>query len=361
MLPMHAQDNDAERFMERGKEAYFDRDYDRAVSYFEEVAQIDPYHKDLYQFRGNAFYKLGEYREAELDYLEAIKLLPQPERGSSRRVGDKWILLDPGGEEDLNKRYSLLYNNLAVTRFKLGKRTAARKAFDTALEYDPESYVAKENERSASFDRGGNLLIEDEVKVNKRIRGEDEGGGFGRRTASGGQSYENEYNRRPVSPWKINRDDRKNENFLDKLLKPAPFINRTVRRKGKTYRKPDFLGATQSYLSIDRVVIRDKSTYVTIKVENENSSSYWISLAPRNSSEAFKLIGRSTGGHKEYKLKSIKNMAQYPHTTELKPNDDLYFTLEFDRIADNIGIVNIIEGRNQRASAWNFYQIDLRR
>jgi len=383
-LPMQAQKDDAARFMERGKDAYFDRDYDRAISYFEEVAQIDAYHKDLYQFRGNAFFKIGEFREAELDYLEAIKLLPKPDRGSSRRVGDDLILLDPGGSEDLNKRYSLLYNNLGVTRYKLGRRSAAMTAFDTALEYDPESYVARENDRSASFSRSDQLQIEDQVTINKRVRGEDEIIS-GRRYGSREQSYENEFNRRPVSAWKIDEresyeqmidlreareeevaeeendsDSPQKENFLDRFLKPKPFTSRTVKRNGKTYRKPDFLGATQSYLSIEKVLIRDRSTYVTIKVENTNSSSYWISMAPKSSSEGFKIVGRGTGGHKEYQLKSIKDMAQYPHTTELKPDGELYFTLEFDRIADNIGFINIIEGKNQRESAWNFYQVDLR-
>lgn len=385
LFPLQAQNNDAKRFMERGKDAYFDRDYDRAISYFEEVAQIDPYFKDLYQYRGNSFFKLEEFREAELDYLEAIKQLPKPDKGSSRRRGGDLILLDPGGEEDLNKRYSLLYNNLGVTRFKLGKRTAANTAFDTALDYDPDSQVALDNERSASYNRSNQLIIEDEVDIKKARRGED-GKSAGRRTASNSQSYESEFNKRPVSPWKpdpedsytqmldlredreeavardeISKDERKKESVLDRLLKPKVFIKRNVRRKGKTYRKPDFLGATQNYLSIDRVVIRDKSTYVTIKVANENSNSHWISMAPRSSSEAFKIVGRSSSGHKVYKLKSIKNMAQYPNTTELKANDDLYFTLEFDRIADNIGIINIIEGKNQRESAWNFYQVDLRK
>lgn len=384
MLPLQAQKEDAKRFMERGKDAYFDRDYDRSIDYFEEVAQIDPYYKDLYQYRGNAFFKIGEFHEAELDYLEAIKLLPKPDRGSSRRVGDDLILLDPGGEEDLNKRYSLLYNNLGVTRFRLGKRSASIEAFDMALEYDPDSYVAKENDRNASFNRSNQLQIEDEVVSNKKVRGKNNTGSG--RTSSGQQSYENEFNRRPISVWRpdtedsysqmldlreereeavardeMSKDESRKENVLDRWLKPSVFIKRNVKRRGKTYKRPDFLGATQNYLSIDRVVIRDKSTYVTIKVENTDSDSYWISMAPKNSSEAFKIVGRGTSGHKTYKLRSIKNMAQYPHTTELKPNDELYFTLEFDRIADNIGIINIIEGKNQRASAWNFYQVDLRK
>ena len=169
LFPVYGQDDDAERFMEKGKDAYFDRNYDRAISYFEEVAQIEPNFDDLYEYRGNAFYKLGEFREAELDYLEAIKQLPKPDRGSSRRIGDdNFVLLDPGGEEDLNKRYSRIYNNLAVARYKMGRRSAAREAFDLALEYDPDSYIAKENEKSANYNRSSQLQIEDENTKRKR-------------------------------------------------------------------------------------------------------------------------------------------------------------------------------------------------
>ncbi|MEM8888645.1 MAG: hypothetical protein AAGD28_11735 [Bacteroidota bacterium] len=380
LSPAIAQD-DTERFMDRGREAYFDRDYDRAVSYFEEVAQIDAYYKDLYEFRGNAFFKLGEYREAELDYLEAIELLPKPDRGSSRRVGDDLVLLDPNGDEDLNQRYARLYNNLAVVRFKMGKRTAAEKAFETARNYDPDSEVIRDNERSADYDRSNELEIVDEATMNKRKKkGRDS------RSDKTQRGYENEFNRRPVSLWEpsdrdaysmmidvraareeeVARDemddpDPKDENIFDRLLKPKVFIKRKVGKRGKTYKNPDFLGASQNYLDIERVVITDRSTFVRIKVSNASRDSHWVSLAPKSSSEAFKIVGRGSNRHKTYKLRNVKDMAFYPNTTELKPNGYQYFTLEFERIDDNIGFINIVEGKNQRNGAWNFYQIDLRR
>ncbi|MEM6803969.1 MAG: tetratricopeptide repeat protein [Bacteroidota bacterium] len=382
IFPLFGQDDDAKRFMEKGKDAYFDKNYDRAVSYFEEVALIDPNFEDLYEYRGNTFYKLGEFREAELDYLEAIKQLPKPDRGSSRRIGDdNFVLLDPGGEEDLNKRYSRIYNNLAVARFKMGRRSAARQAFDMALEYDPDSYIAKENEKSANYNRTSQLQIEDENTKRKRENRDSRSS-----RTSKEKGYENEFNRRPVSLWKPDdreaytrmldlREDREEavardeneeeepqrETVLDRWFGEKVFIKRKVGKRGKTYRRPDFLGASQQYLSIDRVFINSGSTYVTVKVENTNSSSYWISLAPKASSEAFKIVGRGSNRHKSYKLKAIKDVAYYPNTTELKPNGTLYFTLEFERIADNIGFINIVEGKNQRDSAWNFYEVDLRK
>ncbi|MEL6253343.1 MAG: tetratricopeptide repeat protein [Bacteroidota bacterium] len=201
LSPAIAQD-ETERFMDRGREAYFDRDYERAVYYFEEVAQIDTYYKDLYEYRGNAFFKLGEYREAELDYLEAIELLPKPDRGSSRRVGDDFVLLDPNGDEDLNQRYARLYNNLAVTRFKMGKRTAAEKAFETARNYDPDSEIIRDNERSADYDRSNELQIVDEASINKRKKnGRDSSSDKAKR------GYENEFNRRPVALWEVSDRD----------------------------------------------------------------------------------------------------------------------------------------------------------
>ncbi|MEL6256175.1 MAG: hypothetical protein AAFR87_29495, partial [Bacteroidota bacterium] len=159
----------------------------------------------------------------------------------------------------------------------------------------------------------------------------------------------------------MDADDPKDENIFDRLLKPKVFIKRKVGKRGKTYKNPKFLGASQNYLDIERVVITDRSTFVRIKVSNASRDSHWVSLAPKSSSEAFKIVGRGSNRHKTYKLRNVKDMAFYPNTTELKPNGYQYFILEFERIDDNIGFINIVEGKNQRNGAWNFYQIDLRK
>ena len=52
-------------------------------------------------------------------------------------------------------------------------------------------------------------------------------------------------------------------------------------------------------------------------------------------------------------------MATYPATTPLKPGEEVTFTLEFEKIPDTLGFVNLVEGERQDSEAWHFFEIDL--
>ena len=375
----------AREYMDSGIDAYFDARFEEALRHYNRVERMDAEYPDLYVYRGNTYYMLGDYQNAELDYELALDKLPKPNNRSASN-------LTRAEAEALNQRYAVVYNNLGVVLYLLGDRNLADEDFEIALDFDPDFRLASLNARNASSGRGNQLDIQD---MGARNTNND----YGRRTSrdryeDNRNPYISQRNRgrdrfertdpglrpnigyEPVNPRKQRnstedlRDTRKenwedtvnpegNDNFIDKLFKSKPFIKRSVSRRGKTYKRPDFKLATQSYISIEVVKIVDRSTFVTIKVMNPERDSYDINIASKNDPNAYRIIARTASGHKTYPLKRISNIYETPRTTELRPGVPLYFTLEFDRIEDTIGYINIVEGENQTETAWNFYQVDL--
>ena len=378
VLAQNAQD-----YMNSGIDSYFDAKYEEALRHFNRVERLDPEYPDLYVYRGNAYYMLGDYQNAELDYNLALDKLPKPNRSSSN--------LSRAEAEGLNRRYAVVYNNLGVVQYLLGDRSLADEDFEIALDFDPDFRLAALNARNATSGRGNELDIQDMGGRNSRAD-------YGRRTTRDDRYADNRYNDdryrqrdnynrtdpgerpniglAPSNPrkqrkntedlrevrqenWEDVVSPEEDETFLDKLFKSKPFIKRSVSRRGKTYKRPDFGLATQSYISVEFVKIVDRSTFVTIKVMNPDRQSYDINVAPKNDRNAYRIVARTASGHKEYALRRIANIYESPRTTELRAGVPLYFTLEFERIADNIGYINIVEGDKQSETAWNFYQVDL--
>ena len=367
----------ARSYMNSGIDAYFDGKYEEALRQFNRVERLDTEYPNLYVYRGNTYYMLGEYEDAEMDYELALDNLPANNRGGSR--------LSRSEADELNQKSAIIYNNLGVAQFMLGNRELALEGFDIALEFDPGLRLATMNARNARSGRTSGLDIQDlgeeeDSSLSQRKRRNN----TGRTRNNRGRDRDNVIAERPNTGfatgnprkirnrtedlrerrqenWESLENEDKGGNIIDKILGPKPFIKRSVPRRGKTYKRPAYMAATQKYVTIEQVKIIDRSTFVTFKVMNPTRDSYDVNIARKNEGDAYRIVAVTSTGHKTYPLRRVANIFERPKTTELRSGVPLYFTLEFDRIADNIGIINIVEGNKQSETAWNFYQVDLTR
>ncbi|TAE55543.1 MAG: hypothetical protein EAZ89_05570, partial [Bacteroidetes bacterium] len=85
---------------------------------------------------------------------------------------------------------------------------------------------------------------------------------------------------------------------------------------------------------------------------------YDVSIAAPGSDDSYFISDRG-GSSLNLKLKSIEGMATYPRTLRIEAKATALFTLEFPKIPDNVGYINLIEGKGTTGNEWNFYGIDL--
>jgi tetratricopeptide (TPR) repeat protein len=74
---VNSQPKDAEGFHKRGRDYYAKREYDKAISDFNQAIQLDPKASGAFCGRGCAWHAKGEYDKAIKDFDEAIRLDPK--------------------------------------------------------------------------------------------------------------------------------------------------------------------------------------------------------------------------------------------------------------------------------------------
>jgi tetratricopeptide (TPR) repeat protein len=67
----------AEKHMRRGHSLYKKRDYDKALSEYNQAIRMNPESVEAYFWRGRAFIKTGRYNEATVDFMKATELNPR--------------------------------------------------------------------------------------------------------------------------------------------------------------------------------------------------------------------------------------------------------------------------------------------
>jgi tetratricopeptide (TPR) repeat protein len=123
------------------------KEYDKAISDFNEAIRLDPNSAMAYDNRGNAYHDKKEYDKAISDLNEAIRLDPNyakayDNRGyayNGKKEYDKAIS-DFNEAITLNPNYAKAYYNRGVAYRKQGNNAQARTDFDSAkkLGYPPQ-------------------------------------------------------------------------------------------------------------------------------------------------------------------------------------------------------------------------------
>ena len=127
------------------------KDYDKAITYFDRALKLRPEYTDAISKKGYALYLKGKYSEAEECYDKALELSPD-----FRKVWyDKAVLLGRLGkyaeaEEFFDKilsknpnNYKVLYNK-GLALHKQEKYEEALRCFDKSLEIKPDNPKVKE-------------------------------------------------------------------------------------------------------------------------------------------------------------------------------------------------------------------------
>ncbi len=64
----------AQKYVIEGAKKLYKKQYDRALNDFETAVRLDPYNKDVYQFRGEAYYQMNDFDAALSDFDKAIRV-----------------------------------------------------------------------------------------------------------------------------------------------------------------------------------------------------------------------------------------------------------------------------------------------
>ena len=356
--------------MKRGREAFLAGQFQEAIDHFSRAIQLSPDYVAL-AYRGNAYLVLKNYQQAERDLSRSIDYYLRSGRHRDPHKGfqiGNMMLVQPGQEAEVSLQ--MIYNNRGIARYFQGMVPDAIEDFNAALEIDPGMQIAKRNRQAASS--------------GQPIPNAGSSGFNNPNNPNQGGRFQNQYNRflRPISvPQPQDPADLAEETEDLRELRaimlsdegasrgglfgpriPKPFEGRVIPKKGKFYRSPEVTAQSQSYVFIENVKITSRSTFVRLRVENQEEKEFLINIEKEGSPRAFFLTGRKGSQSNIYRLKKIVDgVAVYPQTTSLKPGEPIYITLEFEKIPDGMGYVNLIEGRQENPQAWNFYQIDLTR
>lgn len=362
-VPMSAQSTRLSEEMNKGMQAYAREDFSTALQHFTEVIRRDNGYPYVYTYRGNAYFALGQYRQALADYSTEIEqYTSQINRQGAALQRDELAVY--GVAQLSTQQAAMLYNNRGTVRYFLGDQRGAIQDFQEALRLVPSLTTAQANLNKAY----SNPIPPKRPQTNPLPNQE--------RNAMAYQTYCARPTVRSYYASTYSQNNRNDEEALtlryerglhQKLVDPkladrfrSPFTVRKVPRKGKTYPTPTVGGASQSYTEIASVTIKGRSTFVTLKVKNISNSDINMCIDDPGGAGAFYLTDRSGKNNMRFGYRTVKGVDVYPGSTVVKAGQTATIVLEFPRIPNTWGFVNLIEGERADGNAWNFYDIDLR-
>ena len=367
--------------MENGLKKYHAKDYQGALESFKKVARINSDYPEVYEYAGNAFFILKDYVNADKAYTIALEKkyqnnLRSGNSGTYRQGNIAIIAPDPSGPSSSD--YAMIYNNRGAARLFRGDKQGAQRDFKEALKLDSDLTTAKENLKKLNQ---GNYQSNPNSGDGGFFGGQGSGSNPNQRGKNQNAWEDQEPNylgARPVNdpnkPVNIrqmkeetinlrenrSRSQSDNSNFFTDIFKSKPFETRRVPRKGKLYKAPPVGASSRNYITIESIRITQNSTYVNFKVVNRKRKTFYLSLAPKDIEEsAFMITDRQGSKKNTYKMVDVSGIKVYPQSSPLDPQAAILFTVEFPKISDTMGYINIIEGNKQTGSEWNFYNVDL--
>jgi tetratricopeptide (TPR) repeat protein len=148
---------DVNVYYKRGKIYYQLKSYRSAIKDFEQVIKFNPQNADVYVYRGLTYYNLKEYQKALLDYDRALKINPDYAIAYNNRgltynnlKEYKKALLDYDRALKINPDYAEAYNNRGLTYNDLKEYQKALLNYDRAIKINPD-YALVYNNRGVTY------------------------------------------------------------------------------------------------------------------------------------------------------------------------------------------------------------------
>jgi tetratricopeptide (TPR) repeat protein len=381
---LQAQPDRAIEAMADGQAAYESGRFQDAKVLFERALRLDRNLPDAYTYLGNIHFISGDFAMAESNYSRALEQLLRASRqnpqGSYQEGGV--TILDPVAPGLSPTTFATLYNNRGAANYRLGNLQDAQLDFQDALSYDADLPEANQNlnnlaqgktagattplnQRKPAYGTGGRTSYSGRYATKYPQRRDTKH----QRPASLARSQDLRAERNAAEEIRENRveiydlqlaDGTSRGGFLD-IFSPKEFESRRVSSRGKLYREPAVLHASHSYLSIDEVKILPRATQVTVRVKNPGTQTYQVSVHPPSREESYYISDRSGNSRRKVRLIKVDGIKTYPDATDLAANETLVFVLTFEKIPDDMGFINIIEGAGSSEAKWNFYGVDLTR
>ncbi|MEM7372079.1 MAG: tetratricopeptide repeat protein [Bacteroidota bacterium] len=312
----------AEKLFVKGRTLFETGDYTAAIDMFNQVVELDENHTMVFEMRGDAFYELGRYREALADYRDASRIHPENAE---------------------------LRNNMGVVAAQLGMYAAASSYFNEALEINPEHETARENLTKAQRRAQDDPAFNGRLATNTRNK-EQERQKF--RDQLKGKSNRNSpiSNRNPKSNTTTN--SRKNSKTQKA---PSRFPHSYLKRD----REIQVGQQSDPFFNIVKVQVSKSTTRITFELESSGDEPFTVKLDGKNSPNSFYITDRAMS--RTFKLLKITGLRGWPNEPYvLHPEDPpLIVVAEFERIAEDMYIFHLLEGRQEREGTWDFWDVKL--
>ena len=144
--------NSIEELLNKAKESFENKDYDKAIEYIDKVIFYNGDSYDLYHNRGLAKLNLRLYEEAIKDFNRAIEL-GDYNSYYERGLAKFYMAFYKEAIEDFNKvieldkndTASLAYNTIGLCKYNLNEFDEALKYYENAIEINPNLIIAYHN------------------------------------------------------------------------------------------------------------------------------------------------------------------------------------------------------------------------
>jgi len=128
-----------------GKALYDDGDHRGAIEFLDKVTYYDPDYVEAYVYKGDAYFWLRQYEKALPEYNRAINIYQyQVSQGNSqgREVFHGILVIT---HTQFDEKLEQLFNNRGAAYFEMGDYRSAYLDFSKALEYNENSEEADQN------------------------------------------------------------------------------------------------------------------------------------------------------------------------------------------------------------------------
>jgi len=304
----------AQKHVIEGAKKLYSKSYEAALRDFEMAVSLDPYNKDVYQFRGEANYRLGRYDLALEDYDRALSI-----------------------HDDVPE----LYYKRGLAHEQLGYYNQASRDYRYALTLNPQYSLAQRKLRN--MDRRYDYDAEEEY--------------YGDRYMPRSERDDRDYDDGDYDPRGYN--DR-GDPYVD-----PDNGDRYWWERDEEYERRSFLFEGENLyvqnspedVNITQIEVTPYVTRVTIQVVNQGRYTKRFYLEPPLSRKSMYITDREM--EQKYHVTNI--IRGKWGDTEIRPGGRATFVLEFERIPDDLEYFHLRTGESPAQSGLNFYGVILKK